>query len=594
MKNKHGEKIEFRRNLSIYWSIVKRYKWMYLGMLIVSLLIEASYTAERYLFKLITDGGTNFTSKLILASQFIRILSFIGIAFALIVLTRLVSKWLFFQFNVLIETNTIRDLKRHYFNHIIELSHSFHTSHRTGSLISRLTRGGSAMERMTDAIAFNFSPLAFNVIVITGSLIYFDWISAVIVFVTTSALTAYSFIVQQIQQKPNLEANNAEDIEKGNIADIFTNIDSIKYFGKEAIIKHRFEKLSEITRKAYLKAWNLYRWMDTGQSFITAAGVFFLVYSSVTRFIDGSVTLGTLVFIYTTFGSLMGSVYSFVHGIRAFYKSMADFQSLFQYSKIESEIKDKPDAKECPIKEGEIEFKSACFSYGARKIFRCFTLKVPKNKKTALVGHSGSGKSTLVKMLYRLYDVNEGSILIDGKDIKDFRQESLRAEMSIVPQECILFDDTISNNIKFSKPHATHEEVMQALKFAQLDRFVASLPLKENTIVGERGVKLSGGEKQRVSIARALLANKKILVLDEATSSLDSETEMQIQTALAKLMEGRTTIIIAHRLSTIMKADKIVVMNKGGIVQVGTHKELIRKKGEYRKLWNLQKGGYIK
>ena len=223
-----------------------------------------------------------------------------------------------------------------------------------------------------------------------------------------------------------------------------------------------------------------------------------------------------------------------------------------------------------------------------------FTLKVPKNKKTALVGHSGSGKSTLVKMLYRLYDVNEGSILIDGKDIKDFRQESLRAEMSIVPQECILFDDTIYHNIKFSKPHASHEEVMKAIRLAQLDRFVASLPLKENTIVGERGVKLSGGEKQRVSIARALLADKKVLVLDEATSSLDSETEMQIQMALAKLMEGRTTIIIAHRLSTIMKADKIVVMHKGEIMQMGMHRDLIRKKGEYRKLWNLQRGGYIK
>ena len=197
-------------------------------------------------------------------------------------------------------------------------------------------------------------------------------------------------------------------------------------------------------------------------------------------------------------------------------------------------------------------------------------------------------------MLYRLYDVNEGSILIDGKDIKDFRQESLRAEMSIVPQECMLFDDSIYNNIKFSKPHASHEEVLKAIKFAQLDRFVASLPLKENTIVGERGVKLSGGEKQRVSIARALLANKKILVLDEATSSLDSETEMQIQMALTKLMEGRTTIIIAHRLSTIMKADKIVVMHKGEIMQVGTHRDLIRKKGEYKKLWNLQRGGYIK
>ena len=223
-----------------------------------------------------------------------------------------------------------------------------------------------------------------------------------------------------------------------------------------------------------------------------------------------------------------------------------------------------------------------------------FNLKIKPEEKVALVGHSGCGKTTLVNLLNRLYDVDSGKILIEGNDIRDFKQESVRSETGIVPQECILFDDTIYNNIKFADPKASKKEILDAIKFAQLDKIIGNFPKKENTIVGERGVKLSGGEKQRVSIARAILANKKILVLDEATSALDSETEHEIQKSLQKLLQGRTSIIIAHRLSTIMSADRIIVMKNGKIIQQGRHEDLIKQQGEYKKLWNLQKGGYIK
>ena len=222
------------------------------------------------------------------------------------------------------------------------------------------------------------------------------------------------------------------------------------------------------------------------------------------------------------------------------------------------------------------------------------SLGVSEGDRIGIVGRNGSGKSTLIKLLYRLYDLDSGRIFVDGEDIKDFKQESLRSEMSIVPQECILFDDTIYNNILFSNPQASRADVLKAIRFAQLDKIIQKFPNKENTIVGERGVKLSGGEKQRVSIARAILADKRILVLDEATSSLDSETEHEIQEDLKELMKGRTSIVIAHRLSTIMHADKIVVLKEGKIVQIGKHNELIRKPGEYSKLWKLQRGGYIK
>jgi ATP-binding cassette subfamily B protein len=209
------------------------------------------------------------------------------------------------------------------------------------------------------------------------------------------------------------------------------------------------------------------------------------------------------------------------------------------------------------------------------------------------VGPSGAGKTTLIRLLFRLYDVEGGQISVDGANIAEVAQTSLRESLSMVPQECILFDDSLYNNIAFSNPKASRDAVFRAIRFAQLEKFIAGLPAKENTIVGERGVKLSGGEKQRVSIARALLADKRILILDEATSSLDSETEHEIQIGLKDLMKGRTSILIAHRLSTIMSADIIVVLDKGRVVQQGKHQELIRKPGLYKKLWNLQKGGYI-
>ena len=310
--------------------------------------------------------------------------------------------------------------------------------------------------------------------------------------------------------------------------------------------------------------------------------------------LDGEITIGTVVFIYTIYGGVIMQMFNFAHGLRMFYRSMADLQDLFDYGKVENEVKDKKGSKALNVRKGEINFDHVNFNYGRRKIFSNFNLKIKENEKVALVGQSGCGKTTLIKLLYRLYDVDRGNILIDGKDIRDFKQETLRGELSIVPQECVLFDDTIYNNIAFSNPKASRREVMRAIKFAQLDKIIRFFPDREKTVVGERGVKLSGGEKQRVSIARAILANKKILVLDEATSALDSETEHEIQRDLVKLMKGRTSIIIAHRLSTIMHSDRIVVMKKGKIIEQGKHKDLLRKRGEYYRLWNLQKGGYIK
>ena len=596
MANKNNkEKINFKYNLSVYWSFLKKYKKLFFSLLFVTLLIEALLVADKFLFKVIIDDGTGFLAGNIPQNIFIKTLIIIAIIFLSIILIRTIMKWLNWHLLITLDSKMGFDLKKKYFGHIVGLSHNFHTTHKTGSLISRMNRGVGAAEDMTDILAFNFAPLFFSLIIVSFSLAYFSIVQAVVIAVTVVSFVSYSFIIQQMQQKSRLDYNRSSDYEKGYLSDVFTNIDSIKYFGKESSINKRFSQIIDKTKLNQIKHGNYFRWFEAGQIFVLGIGTFFLLYFPLMSFLDKEITLGTLVFIYTIYGNVVGPMFGFVWGMRGFYRSMADFQDLFEYGKIKNDIKDKPNSKELKINKGEVEFKNISFHYGRKKSFNLndFSLKINKNEKVALIGHSGCGKTSLIKLLYRLYDVDSGEILIDGKNIKGFKQESLRGELSIVPQECILFDDTIYNNIKFSNPSATRKQVLDAIKFAQLDKLIKNFPKKENTIVGERGVKLSGGEKQRVSIARAILANKKILVLDEATSALDSETEQEIQKALHKLLQGRTSIIIAHRLSTIMNADKIIVMKNGKIIQQGKHSKLINQPGEYKKLWNLQKGGYI-
>ncbi|MBS3168437.1 ABC transporter ATP-binding protein [Candidatus Woesearchaeota archaeon] len=591
-KNKKGE-VDLKYNLKLYFEFLREYKLLFFLLLLFLLVIETTLVIDKFIFKILIDKGIEFSSDIISRSEFISILIALALGFIAIVIIRVIGKWVEVHILSLLETNLMLDLKRRFFNHITGLSHEFHTTHKTGSLISRLIRGSGAIERMTDVLIWNLTPLIIQLVLVIPSVAYFDLQTAIVLILMTIVFIIYSLFMNKRQQLDQIKENKAEDFEKSQISDIFTNIDSIKYFGKEESIKRKYGKISEITRQAIRRSFNHYRWLDSGHTLILGISIFFLIYFPIRGFLEGTITIGAITFIYTIYGNIVNQLFGFVNGIKGFYRSMADFESLFQYNKIDNSVKDIEGAKELKIKQGIIEFKEVSFKYHNRKILKNFSLTIPENKKVALVGPSGAGKSTIVKLLYRLYDLEKGEILIDGKNIKEFKQESLRSELSIVPQECILFDDTIYNNIAFSKSGATREEVFQAIKFAQLDKIIKNFPNKEKTIVGERGVRLSGGEKQRVSIARAILANKRILVLDEATSALDSETEHQIQRDLENLMQGRTSIIIAHRLSTIMKCDFIVVLSEGKIIEVDTHDNLVKKKGTYQKLWHLQKGGYL-
>src|SRR3989344_5178539 len=588
------EKVDVKENFKKYLQFAKRWKWVFFLVVFISLIIESIHVFEKFLIKEIVDRGTLFVGGQITAEILISALLVIaGLYVVSSLIVKVFGHWIQLRIIDSLEASMMLEIKRKFFNHLVYLSHSFHTTHKTGSLISRMNRGNRAIESISDFIVFNISPLILQMIVAGISLIYFDVVSAIIVVATASGFILFGFFMSKIQQKSQYEENVTEDLERGIMADIFMNIDSVKYFGKEELVKDKFKSLGENTRKKMLRFWNLGTWFSVGQSLILGIGTFSIFYFALLKLVEGDITIGTLVFIYTVYLGLIGPLFGFVHGMRRFYISLGDLDSLYEYEKIKNDIKDKRNADELKVEKGEIEFKNVSFKYYKNPTISDFSLKIKPNERIAFVGHSGCGKTTLVKLLYRFYDVESGKILVDSRNIKDFKQESLRSELSVVPQECILFDDTIYNNIAFSNPNASRAEVLQAIKFAQLDSFIAKLPKKENTIVGERGVKLSGGEKQRVSIARAILADKKVLVLDEATSSLDSKTENEIQKDLKKLMEGRTSLIIAHRLSTIMHADRIVVMSQGRIVQIGKHRDLIRKKGIYRELWDLQKGGYL-
>ncbi|MBI4978528.1 MAG: ABC transporter ATP-binding protein [Spirochaetes bacterium] len=588
------ETIDVAYNMRVYLGFLKPYRVMAVVILLVSSAIEASLTLDRYFFKRVIDEGTRFAEKTMAVSDFSRFLVFILIAFGSVVIIRALLKWLHLHLIIRLESQAIRDLKNHFFSHIVTRSHEFHTTHKSGSLIARLSRGGRAIEMMTDIFVFEFAPLIFQLVTVCTAFAFLDARLAVAVVLTAVAFVIFSISVQRVQRIYNILENNADDAEKALVGDVFTNIDSITYYGKESSIVGTYAAFTDRTRTAQSKHWNFDRITQFGHTVILGAGTIVVVALPMQSFLAHTMTLGNLVFVYTIFGNLAAPLMGFVRGFRNYYRAMADFESLFRYGKIEQTVKDAPGAPKLVINDGRIAFSGVTFAYHhKRTIFSDFSLAIRPGEKVALVGASGSGKTTLIKLLYRMYDVGAGSITVDGVDIRTVAQRSLRSEMAIVPQECVLFDDTIFNNIKFSKPEATCDEVMKAIGFAQLDHIIEQFPQKEETIVGERGVRLSGGEKQRVSIARAVLADRRIVVLDEATSSLDSQTEHEIQRDLKRLLEGRTSIIIAHRLSTIMNADRVVVLRHGAIVQTGRHADLIAEEGVYKTLWNLQKNGYI-
>ena len=358
--------VNFKENLKIYFEIIKPYRGLFILVILLAVIMELLAIGEKYLFKIILDKGGEFVVGTISKSYFSQILLIVGAVFTGIVIAKVLNYWFREVFIQKFEANGIFDLKKRFFNHLVHLDHNFHTTHKTGAMISRLNRGTGAFEKLTDFFVYNVSPLVLQVVIIGGSLFFLDWLSALSIILTSVAFIAYGFYITYIQKRAHVESNTAQDIERGTISDVFTNIDSVKYYGKEEFIKKKYADLADNSRTTLLKFWNYGKLFSTGQSLILGVGTFFIIYFPLMNFLAGTLTIGTLAFIYTVYGSLMGHLFGFVHGVRGYYIALGDFDELFEYARAKNAIPDRKNAKALRIEKGEIEFKNVSFTYPNR------------------------------------------------------------------------------------------------------------------------------------------------------------------------------------------------------------------------------------
>lgn len=476
------------------------------------------------------------------------------------------------------------------FQHLHALELDFHLNRRTGGLSRDIERGVTGVGFLLRVMVFNIVPTALEMVLVIGILLLnyhigFAWITLLAVV----SYVAFSVLVTNWRLTFVREANQADSTSNTRAIDSLLNYETVKFFGNEAFEANRYDdelaKWELARRKNRLSLFLL----NGGQALIIACAMTAMTVLAASQVIAGQITLGDFVLINAFTMQLfiplgfLGFVY------RELKSSMTNIERMFGLLDKSPQINDKPGAKPLVISDGAIEFDAVSFGYNDRlPILKDFSFKVLPKQKVAVVGSSGAGKSTLIKLLFRFYDIQGGSIRIDGQDIRDVTQASLRQAIGIVPQDTVLFNTTLGENVRYGRIDATDVEVEQAIKHAHLEDFIAELPDGLNTLVGERGLKLSGGEKQRVAIARTILKRPPILMFDEATSSLDSHSERIIQDAIRDISKGQTSLVIAHRLSTVVDADVIVVMQHGQIVEQGTHESLLELGMVYAKLWRLQ------
>jgi ATP-binding cassette, subfamily B, bacterial len=503
--------------------------------------------------------------------------------------------WRFFIFMVWkLEINVQRDIVQNMFRHLSKLDMEFHNNSFGGSLVSRTNKLLASYTRLADTLFFDLYGLLI-MSVATGVILWPRSPQFVIGLYTVSII--YILIAIMITRKvrvlSTIEANR-QNIVTGYLADMVTNVMAVKSFSRNSLEYDRFDRATDSTARASTKLmWAQLHRENIFAISTTAMSVLALVLATASVVVyDAEIGTVFLVLAYTS--NMTTRLWDFSQrSLRNINKSLGDAQEGVQTILRKPEINDVKNPVKLSTDAGEIEFINVGFSHDKTPLYDKFSIKIPNGQKIGLVGHSGSGKTTLTKLLLRFKDIQTGSITINGTDIRKTTQDDLRAIMSYVPQEPLLFHRTLKENIAYGKPKATEEEIVTASKRANAHEFIQQLSQGYDTLVGERGVKLSGGQKQRVAIARAMLKNAPILLLDEATSALDSESEQLIQDALWKLMEGKTAIVIAHRLSTIQKMDRIIVLDNGQIAEDGSHQELLKKKGQYAKLWKHQSGGFL-
>jgi len=484
----------------------------------------------------------------------------------------------------------VRDISLRVFRHLHSLSMRFHLERQTGGLTRDIERGSRGVGTLVNFTLYSVVPTLVEVLLVTGWLAYhYEPVFALITLTALVAYVAFTILVTEWRTHFRREMNELDSRANARAIDSLINYETVKYFNNESFEAARYDKSLLNWQEAAIRSQTSLSVLNVGQSLIIAVAVTLMVWQAVAGVQAGTMTLGDLVLV----NAFLIQLYIPLNFLGVLYReikqSVVDMERLFALLAQNREVADSPQAQALVVAQGEVVFESVRFAYDARRpIFDGLSIRLPAGRTTAVVGSSGAGKSTLSRLLYRFYDPDAGRILIDGQPIDTVTQASLRKAIGIVPQDTVLFNDTLAYNIRYGRPDAAPEEVVEAARAAHLGALIDKLPDGLETMVGERGLKLSGGEKQRVAIARALLKRPSIMVFDEATSSLDSESERVIQQEIREVSQGRTTLVIAHRLSTIVDADQILVLEQGRLVEQGRHGELIARAGRYAELWELQ------
>ncbi|HEY5047880.1 MAG TPA: ABC transporter ATP-binding protein/permease [Rhizomicrobium sp.] len=477
------------------------------------------------------------------------------------------------------------------FAHVHTLSLRFHLDRKTGGLSRIIERGTKGIDTLLSFATFNIFPTLFQVLIFAAEMVWKlnVWIAAT-ALVMVALYVWFTFAITRWRVKYRREMNDSDTDANTKAVDSLLNYETVKYFNNEGHETRRFDKSMAKYANASIQAQTSLSLLNTGQAAIMALGMGIVMTLTAIGIKQGHFTVGAFVLgnailmqLYQPL-NFLGTVY------REITQALVDMESMFRLLHRPQEVKDRPDAKALVVSGGEVRFENVVFAYDPeRVVLKGISFTVPAGRTVAVVGPSGAGKSTISRILYRFYDIASGSVTIDGQDIREVTQASLRAAIGIVPQDTVLFNDTIRYNVAYGRIGANEAEIKDAARMAQIDPFIRELPLGYESMVGERGLKLSGGEKQRVAIARTILKNPPILLLDEATSALDTGTEREIQSALSAVSKNRTTLVIAHRLSTVVDADQILVLDHGEIIERGRHSELIAHGGHYASMWNKQK-----